>query len=90
MHHVADPVPEEGEREHCHHHADRGKRVAVSTTGGLLVPSHLLPTREFGGLMPTPMKDSAVSAKIASGMSKVIETTIEVRPLGSTWRGITR
>ena len=40
--------------------------------------------------MPTPMKDSAVSAKIASGMSKVIETTIEVRPLGSTWRGITR
>jgi len=40
--------------------------------------------------MPTPMKDSAASVKIVSGMPKAIETTIEVRALGRTWRGITR
>jgi len=55
------------------------KRAAVSTTGGLLVLSHLLPPNEgVGGLMPTPMKDSAASVKIVSGMPKAIETTIEV------------
>ena len=40
--------------------------------------------------MPTPMKDSAASVKIASGMPKVIETTIQVSASGNTWRGITR
>ncbi len=40
--------------------------------------------------MPTPMNDSAASVKIASGMPKVIETTIGVSALGSTWRLITR
>ena len=55
------------------------KRAAVSTTGGLLVLSHLLPPNEgVGGLMPTPMKDSAASVKIVSEMPKAIETTIEV------------
>ena len=36
------------------------------------------------------MNDSAASVKIASGMPKVIETTIGVSALGSTWREITR
>src|SRR6266481_2088382 len=40
--------------------------------------------------MPTPMKDSAASVKMASGMPKVIETTMGVSALGSTWRVSTR
>jgi hypothetical protein len=34
--------------------------------------------------MPTPMKDSAASVKIASGMPKVIATTIGESALGRT------
>src|SRR4026208_1968442 len=48
------------------------------------------PHEGVGGLMPTPMNESAASVKMAVGIPKVIETTIGVRALGRTWRDITR
>src|SRR5258707_13693978 len=50
----------------------------------------ICPHEGVGGLMPTPMNDRAASVKIASGMPKVIETTMGESALGSTWRVITR
>src|SRR5215468_1919568 len=64
---------EEGEREHGHQ--TRSGQYDRRTVGSL-PPS--APNEGVGGLMPTPMKDSAASVKIVSGMPKAIETTIEV------------
>src|SRR5438094_692449 len=50
----------------------------------------ICPHDGMGGLMPTPMKDSAASVKIASGIPKVTATTIGVSALGNTWRKSSR
>src|SRR5882724_10658522 len=39
-----------------------------------------------GGLIPTPMNDSAASVKIASGIPNVTATTIGVSAFGRMWR----
>src|SRR3990167_5706084 len=44
------------------------------------------PHEGVGGLIPTPMNESAASVKIASGMPNVTDTTIGVSAFGSTWR----
>src|SRR5262249_7468110 len=43
-----------------------------------------------GGLIPTPMNDSAASVKIACGIPNVTATTMGVSALGSTWRNRSR
>src|SRR5215510_11236951 len=46
----------------------------------------ICPHEGVGGLIPTPMNDSAASVKIASGMPKLTATTMGVSALGRTCR----
>src|SRR5215470_16015142 len=50
----------------------------------------ICPHDGVGGLIPTPMNESAASVKIASGIPKVMATTIGVSALGRMWRTIRR
>ena len=85
---VADAVAEEREREHGDRDGDRREtRRGASAERRYCCPSPTIwPHDGVGGLMPTPMNESAASVKIASGMPKVTATTMGDSAFGRMWR----